>query len=437
MRIGFVSEFFPPYVLGGGELSARELAKALAEAGEEVYVITPSYNGWRGEVSSDGYTIVYFPFPVKQALTRRYLVGNTVFFNYLAREVRKACSKYSLELLHAQNKYAVPGAVRAGERAGIPVVATIRDTIAVCEFGVCMLKHPHKPPKWCSFWDRLRCCVNFLEMYDERASILGGVVKAPLLALYATYLARALREALWRLDKMILASRGLLDVYATLGYPRDKMEVIPNIPSYKQPEVRDPLEVRKSLAIGEDEFLIVYAGRISWGKGTHILLDAIRLLAREELPRRFKAVLVGGGLVDRFLKIAMEYGVLDRVMFLGQRSHDFVLSLIAASDVAVMPSVWPEPLSRFVLEAMVLSKPIVASKVGGNPDAVVDGENGFLVKSGSPADLANALSTLINNPNLCEKMGARSRELIEKVFSREEIVKKTLNLYQEVLEAKR
>ncbi len=437
MKIGLVTEFFPPYILGGGELSVKELGKALAEAGEEVYVITPSYDGWRGELSLDGYTVVYYPFPLKQAFDHRYLVGNPLFFRYMAREVGKACSKYSIEILHAQNKYAVPGTIYAGEKASIPVVATLRDTIAICEFGICLLSFPHKPPRWCSFWKRLRCCINFLEMYSDSVSTLDKLVKAPLLATYSAYLARVLRSDLRKVDKIVFASQGLLEVYASLDLPREKLAVIPNIPPRIEAKAGNHRDVRKSLAVGEDAFLVVYAGRISWGKGVHTLLEAVRLLMRRGEAKNLKVALVGGGLVNRFTEISREYGLNDSVMFLGPRPHDFVLSLVASSDAAVMPSVWPEPLSRFVLEAMVLSKPIIATRVGGNPDAVIDGENGFLVKPSSPTELANALSKLINNPDLRKKMGARSRELVKEIFSREEIVKKTLDLYRDVLEAKR
>jgi glycosyltransferase involved in cell wall biosynthesis len=84
----------------------------------------------------------------------------------------------------------------------------------------------------------------------------------------------------------------------------------------------------------------------------------------------------------------------------------------------VVPSV-SEGLPRVILEALALANPVIASRVGGIPELIEDGKNGFLFKAGDSDELAEKLKTLLNNKTLAVEMGRRGRNLVGEKFSNE------------------
>ena len=93
----------------------------------------------------------------------------------------------------------------------------------------------------------------------------------------------------------------------------------------------------------------------------------------------------------------------------------------------VVPSL-SEGLPRVILEAQALSKPVIASRVGGIPEIIKDGENGFLVNPGDADDLAEKLRILLSDKKLAIEMGKRGREIIQEKFSNEEYIKNYLDM---------
>ena len=101
------------------------------------------------------------------------------------------------------------------------------------------------------------------------------------------------------------------------------------------------------------------------------------------------------------------------VMVLSDVPHAVVMAAWERSLFGVVPSVWPDPLPGVVREAMTRERAVVASAVGGNPDMVIDGENGLLVKPGDPDDLAAAMARLLADPDLRTRLGRAGRESVE------------------------
>ncbi|MFH1423741.1 MAG: glycosyltransferase, partial [Candidatus Nealsonbacteria bacterium] len=123
----------------------------------------------------------------------------------------------------------------------------------------------------------------------------------------------------------------------------------------------------------------------------------------------FKLSLVGEGLAEGKLSLAE---VRDRM------KNCYCL---------VLPSI-TEGLPRVILEAMALQKPVIASNVGGIPDLVKDGVNGFLFEAGNVEQLAQKLRTLLSNKEMAIEMGKRGRELIQSQFSNEKYISNYLRM---------
>jgi glycosyltransferase involved in cell wall biosynthesis len=107
-------------------------------------------------------------------------------------------------------------------------------------------------------------------------------------------------------------------------------------------------------------------------------------------------------------------------------------TIFAGIDIYVCASD-TEGFSNVLLEALACGKPVIATNVGGNPEIITHGENGFLVPARSPASLATAAEVLICDPNLRKAMGARGRKLVEQKFSLAGMVSRHEDLYTSLI----
>jgi glycosyltransferase involved in cell wall biosynthesis len=171
--------------------------------------------------------------------------------------------------------------------------------------------------------------------------------------------------------------------------------------------------VREGLGVRSDEVLMLAVGNLYAVKGHPVLLDALHQLATRA-PGPWRLVVAGRGRNKAVLEErTRELGLTDRVQFLGHR--DDVPDLLAAADVFVMPSL-REGLPLAILEAMFAGKAIVASGVGGIPEAITPGEHGLLVPPGDPVQLADALLTVLSDVSLRRRLGDACRRRADAEF---------------------
>lgn len=138
------------------------------------------------------------------------------------------------------------------------------------------------------------------------------------------------------------------------------------------------------------------------------------------------------GTLEAMQALVKKYGIEDRVRFPGSRSD--IPDLLRASDLFVHPS-HEEGFSNAVLEAMACGRAVVACDVGGNPEAVQDGETGILVPRGDPDALAKAINARLSDPNGTKKMGDSGRRRAEEYFSLDRMVREMEELYDSLLKA--
>jgi glycosyltransferase involved in cell wall biosynthesis len=184
------------------------------------------------------------------------------------------------------------------------------------------------------------------------------------------------------------------------------------------PSAGEAETVRRRFGIGEGP-LVLYAGKRSPGKGTSVLVDALPAIRAQAPGARF--VFAGKG--DVGVPAAADVHVLGVI---GQQD---LFALYRAAAVVVVPSVWPEPLSRVLLEAMRLGRPVVATAVGGTPEAVEHDVTGLLVPARDPEALASAVAELLLDPPRRERMGRAAAERVDMQFDEERAVKGLLDAY--------
>jgi len=185
-----------------------------------------------------------------------------------------------------------------------------------------------------------------------------------------------------------------------------------SIPNGVPPREGDRHHVRRELALADDEHLIVAVGNLYPVKGHAVLLRALGSVHQTHPLLRWHLAIAGRGAEERSLRdVACAAGIADRVHLLGYR--DDVGDLLAGADVYAMPSL-SEGLPLALLEAMAAGLPIVASAVGGIPEAARDGVHALLVPPDDDAALAAALERLLSDAELRRTLGgaasARARQ---------------------------
>jgi len=156
---------------------------------------------------------------------------------------------------------------------------------------------------------------------------------------------------------------------------------------------------------GEDDFLLVYVGRLGFEKRLKDIKEVLELL-----PDNVRMCFVGKGPHDDQLKTYMEG---TRSVFLGQLGGDELSQTFASADCFIMPSD-SETLGFVVLESMASGTPVVAANAGGIPDLIDSGETSFLVEAGNASAFAEKIKLLMEDGGMREEMGRRARAEAER-----------------------
>ncbi len=184
-----------------------------------------------------------------------------------------------------------------------------------------------------------------------------------------------------------------------------------------------------------DAYVALFAGRLAPQKGVDDLVTALDLL--QHVRPNLRTLIVGDGpLRERLEGTARAFWLLDGaglVRFTGHRPD--VPRLLAASDLMVLPSYY-EGLPNVVLEAMRMGKPVVATAAPGTTEVVADGRTGLLVPTHSPKALAQAIRTVIDDPELARRLGEAGRVRVAEEFRVETMVDEFASLYDELARAK-
>lgn len=191
----------------------------------------------------------------------------------------------------------------------------------------------------------------------------------------------------------------------------------------------DRWRTRKELGIDSETCLIGTVGRLTPVKGIAYLLQAARILLRQ--GANVKVLVVGDGNIRQDLMTQThDLGITQHVVFLGHREDTDALLL--ALDIFVLPSL-SEGIPMALLEAMAACRAVVASRVGGIPEIVDDGIEGFLVEPMDVDSLAERCRLLIESPDVAIKMGEQGRKRVERDFSATAMADRVVLVYKELL----
>jgi len=195
----------------------------------------------------------------------------------------------------------------------------------------------------------------------------------------------------------------------------------------------DRQEARHYLGITEDTVALMNIAYHNPVKGVDVLLDAMNIIVHEYGIKNLVLYQIGGGQTGSDTEVlhkkANDFSLEKSIVWLGIRND--VPRLLCAGDIYVQPS-RSEGIPLSIMEASIASLPIVATKVGGNPEAAKDGENAFIVSPESPRELAEAILKLYKNMSLRKKYGKSGREIAIRDFCLDKNVTRLIEDYYRV-----
>lgn len=229
------------------------------------------------------------------------------------------------------------------------------------------------------------------------------------------------RRVLQNIPLHISNSKFASGLLSRMGIPRNKIHILYNA-----------VDTEKFIPGGEKSHsLILFVGRITPSKGLDVLLESLFHVKSDwELA-------VIGPVYDKeyysdLRRIAERHNASGkRVNFLGEMPLDALVEWYQKASLFVCPSL-SESFGSVNIEALACGTPVVASRVGGIPEAIEDRRNGLLVPPGEPIELAKAIEYLLENKDIKEEYGREGRLMVEDRFSKEKIVNGLLSIYKEL-----
>ena len=276
-------------------------------------------------------------------------------------------------------------------------------------------------------------------------ALLHKLIKIPhLLTVHGsdlTFLGR--HPALTPLTRFIVSNSDVVTVNS--NYMKEQLAGI--VPEYSQKirvipmgilpgtfQVREFSDIKSLLRTNH---LILSVGRLIDWKGTIYLIEAMTDVIKR-FPDSLLMIAGAGPEKETLVRRCRELGLEKNVTFSGTLRTEDLPSYYQSADVFVLPSVnksgRTEALGVVLLEAMASGCPVIGSNVGGIPDIITDGENGFLVPEQSPEILAEKIVQILSNPDLKRKFRINGRETAQKLFSWESISYRFSEVYDEILE---
>ena len=383
---------YPPLVYGGLGRHVHALAVAQAENGHDVTVITQQVDSEPRTEVLEGVTVVRrSPTPALDFVPDNLLswVGEldaSLAAAATAQVQMMAAAGTPVDVIHCHDWMTTQAGLESAQAAGVPLVATIHAT--------------------------------------ERGRHQGHLPGDVSVAVDATE--QRLCQAA---DELITCSQAMReDVITQLGADPAKVVVLPNGIDEAIWRTDETQRRRARVRWGGTGPLLMFTGRLEVEKGIYTMLDALPKILNS-FPDARLVVAGQGGQSAQFDTDIAERGLSPAVMRAGWLSEDELKALIAAADVALVPSIY-EPFGLVALEAMALGTPVVAARTGGLADIVDNGRTGLTFAPGDPGELASAVVETLSDRRAARDRAELARTELPKRFNWRHIAEDTVAVYE-------
>lgn len=412
-----LSNLFPPYVEGGAEILAGEIATGLIREGHTVHVLT-SASATSGQASQPhvqrtlrlaGSARVNLGRPLWRQLDLPYQYYRRFHQSANAGELRHAVRELQPDVLYI---WEITGLGVTSLLAALPYLRLP----VVFHLGSYWLIYAHSPE---TAQSRLR------------ASWLKKWLIGTLPALTWT--------------SLIAVSEAVKEEYARAGYDPARIEVIHNGIAQRFLETPQTAPTRDAPRTGSESapVRLLFVGRLCDEKGVMIALRALDALRAEETGERraagqvaFHLDIVGDGeaaYLGELRAFVREKGLTDRVIFHGKVTQDALIQFYDRSDIMLNTSLWQEPFGLTTVEAMSRGLPVIGTRTGGTTEIITSGVNGLLIEPGDEHALASAIQRLASDPAQRARLADAAQHTVREHFTLDQNVRRVARHLQRAI----
>ncbi|HUR11415.1 MAG TPA: glycosyltransferase [Flavitalea sp.] len=319
-------------------------------------------------------------------------VKKTLYSVEAKRNLQKLLEENQIDIAHINNihHYLTPTSILPLlKKNNIPIIWTVHDYSILCPNTTFTSKD--KICEKCKGGAYYQCIVNNCKKNSWRASTIAAVES------YTNSLVNPYKYV----DFYICPSRFIANKFIEFGFEPAKIRQVYNL--------FDTDSIPSSVNIPDKKKSIVYVGNITKVKGVHTLVRAVK-------DRDVHLYVIGSGdhLEELIAYCKSEH--YTNITFLGRRNKSDVFKYLKEASFVVVPSEWYENLPYSVVEALLLSKPVLASRIGGIPELIMDGATGFLFEAGNIKDLQNKIDHLIQmDPSILATIGNNAHAHVKKM----------------------
>ncbi len=410
LTIAFIVNLYPPYIVGGNEILARDVIEALRQRGHTVHILT----GHGVQLPQDGFTHRALDLDLDRKADI-FLGGLPLTFGRVLRwhlynhqsyqGVGHALAQVQPDLVIAWNLY----------------MASAAPLIAARRFPIPLIAHP--ADKWLLY-----------SLHDIGQLIPANNRKQwAAIALIKRVVQPVLRH--WaRPDYILAVSEFIRTLHLQAGYaaPQSCATYL-GVHTHRFAYQAHPFP-------GNRRWRLIFAGQLWAGKGPQVAIEAIHLLRQQvDLPE-IELNIYGGGaehFIDYLQKLIRERQLTDWVQVRGFANQRELSQAFHDHDLFLFCSLWDEPFSGGLLEALGSGLPTVATTAGGTPEAVRHEINGLIVPPDNPQALADAIVRYMREPALYERVGAQAAAEVQRQWSFDAYIDRLERVYQTIVQGHR
>lgn len=400
VKVCYVSTFYPPFIFGGAEIYMRRVAEKLVQQGLEVIVIsTDSKISIKPSIEEKNGVKIYRIHPLniyalyntvdKPILMKVIWNGIDLLNPHSYKIIKSILIKEKPDIVHVHHFKGFSFAFNAVKSLNIPLVFTVHDYFIECpninlfRSGSEICNNPHMI---CRLYAKIQRYLkdNKPEMVTAPSQFVIDKLK---------------KDGFFKEIRMVKLPLGI--------------------------ELAEDEKFKKDY----ETIDILYVGRLNKYKGLHILIKAFKQLEHKNINLH----IVGEGSdMEDFKNFS---GSNSNITFHGFVPERELVKIYKKANVVVIPSIWYEVFGIVIIESFKYATPVIGSDIGGIPELIENGYNGYLFETGNVDELGRILKNLIDNPSELRRLSDNAFESAKK-HSMDEHIKKLRNLYEEVLERK-
>lgn len=404
MKILQVNKF--NYLRGGAEKYFLDISAALSDAGHEVAVFSMRHPNNHPSIW-EKYFVSNLDFRKNNLFDLLRTPGRIIYSLEAKRKFARLLDEFKPDLIHLHNIYhqISPSILAPAKKRGIPVVMHLHDYKLFCPNYKLYTKG--------AFCER---CLGGHYANCLKYRCMDNSFPRSLIAMVEMWLHHRIFKFYEKgVELLISPSEFLKKEAVKFSWPAGKIDVLHNFVS-----------IPESSPVEKGNYLLYY-GRLSLEKGIDLVLEALKQVPDVHLK------IVGIGPKEESLKgLTKKFKLDDRVEFLAFKSGAELWDLVKRARAVVIPSRWPENMPFTLLEALSFGTPVIAAAVGGLPEIIRNGENGFLFEPESVSDLANKIKLIPQLPENVSDLAVKSVSSL----TLDKHCKSLIQIYQEILDQK-